>query len=368
VTGAIRDLPKVSLHDHLDGGLRPATLLELGEGIGLELPAADPRALGEWFVGACTSGSLPEYLRTFDLTLAVMQTREGLERIAREFVEDLAADGVVYGEVRWAPELHTSGGLTPAQAVAAVADGFAQGERAAAEAGRPVRARQLLTAMRLGERSAEIARLAIASRDAGVVGFDLAGPEDGFPPSAHAEAFGLLAEALVPVTVHAGEAAGVDSIRSALRDGRALRLGHGVRVADDLVVPGERAGAARPGRTDAAEVRLGEVAAWVRDRRIPLELSPSSNVQTAGFADWGRELGDHPFDLLRRLGFAVTVNTDNRLMSGTSLTRELTLLSEAFGYGLAELERFQVTAAEAAFLPLPERDELADLIRAGFRV
>ncbi|WP_261164932.1 adenosine deaminase [Microbacterium sp. Marseille-Q6965] len=367
MSGAIGDLPKVSLHDHLDGGLRPQTLLELGEELRLELPASEPRALADWFVRACTSGSLPEYLRTFDLTLAVMQTRRGLERVAREFVEDLAADGVVYGEVRWAPELHLSGGLTLEQAVAAVADGFAQGERAAAEAGRPVRARQLLTAMRQGTRSSEIARLAIASRDAGVVGFDLAGPEDGFPASAHTKAFDLLADALVPATVHAGEAAGIDSIRSALHDGRAVRLGHGVRIADDLAVPGERRGAARRGRTDEAAVRLGEVAAWVRDRRIPLELSPSSNVQTAGFAAWGAELADHPFDLLRRLGFAVTVNTDNRLMSGTSLTRELTLLSEAFDYGLAELERLQLNAAEAAFLPLPEREELADLIRAGFR-
>ncbi|QBR73634.1 adenosine deaminase [Microbacterium sediminis] len=367
MSDAIRALPKVSLHDHLDGGLRPQTLLELGARVGLELPASDPASLGDWFLAACTSGSLPEYLTTFDLTLAVMQTRDGLERVAREFVEDLAADGVVYGEVRWAPELHQGAGLTLEEAVAAVADGFAQGERAVALAGGRIRVRQLITAMRQNDRSAEIARLAIASRDAGVVGFDLAGPEDGFLPSRHAEAFAILAEALFPVTVHAGEAAGVDSIRSALVDGRALRLGHGVRIADDLEVPGGRAGAARRGATDAADVRLGELAAWVRDRRIPLELSPSSNVQTAGFADWGAEIADHPIDLLRRLGFAVTVNTDNRLMSRTSLTRELTLLADAFGYGLGDLERLQVTAAEAAFLPLAEREELVARVRDGFR-
>jgi len=364
VSEAIRALPKVSLHDHLDGGLRPATLLELADGVGLELPATEPGALGDWFLAACTSGSLPEYLKTFDLTLAVMQTRAGLVRVAREFVADLAADGVVYGEVRWAPELHGRAGLTPAEAVAAVADGIDEGERSVARAGGRIRVRQLLTAMRQGDRSAEIARLAIASRDAGVVGFDLAGPEDGYPPSRHREAFDLLAAALMPVTVHAGEAAGLDSIRSALVDGRALRLGHGVRIADDLVLPGGRAGAARRGATDPAAVELGPLASWVRDRRIPLELSPSSNLQTAGFAAWGTELADHPIDLLRRLGFAVTVNTDNRLMSRTSLTRELGLLADAFGYGLAELRQLQLTAAEAAFQPLEAREELAARIRA----
>lgn len=366
MTAAIRALPKVSLHDHLDGGLRPATLIELGADIGLELPATDPRELGDWFVAACTSGSLPEYLKTFDLTLAVLQSRAGLIRVAREFAEDLAADGVVYGEVRWAPELHGRAGLTPAEAVDAVAEGFAQAEEAVAREGRPLTVRQLLTAMRQNDRSAEIARLAIASRDAGVVGFDLAGPEDGFPPSRHTEAFDLLAEALFPVTVHAGEAAGLDSIRSALVDGRALRLGHGVRIADDLTLAGGHTGAARRGATDARDVELGELASWVRDRRIPLELSPSSNVQTAGFAEWGTELADHPIDLLRRIGFAVTVNTDNRLMSRTSLTRELTLLADAFGYDPAELEALQLTAAEGAFLPLGEREELIDRIRAGF--
>lgn len=366
MSDAIRALPKVSLHDHLDGGVRPETLIELGAQVGLDLPATSPRELADWFFAACTSGSLPEYLKTFDLTLAVLQTRANLVRVAREFAEDLASDGVVYGEVRWAPELHGGAGLTPAEAVQAVAEGFAQAEQAVAREGRRLTVRQLLTAMRQNDRSAEIARLAVASRDAGVVGFDLAGPEDGFPPSRHAEAFRILAEELLPVTVHAGEAAGVESIRSALVDGRALRLGHGVRIADDLVLPGPRPGAARRGATDASAVGLGEVATWVRDRRIPLELSPSSNVQTAGFAEWGTDLADHPIDLLRRLGFAVTVNTDNRLMSRTSLTRELGLLVDAFGYDLADLERLQLTAAEAAFLPLDAREELVAAIRRGF--
>lgn len=334
-TDAIRSLPKVSLHDHLDGGLRPETVFELAREQAVELPAPDAAALADWFAEQADSDSLVEYLRTFALTIAVMQTREALIRVAREFVEDLVADGVVYAEVRWAPEQHLQRGLTLEEAVEAVREGFAQGEAAAD--GR-IWVRQILSAMRQADRSLEIARLALAFRDRGVVAFDLAGPEDGFPPAGHREALDLLAAELFPVTLHAGEAAGLDSIRGALIDGRALRLGHGVRIAED--VDGDR---------------LGPVATWVRDRGIALELSPSSNLGTGAIACWGTTMADHPFDRLRRRGFRVTVNTDNRLMSRTTLTRELALLAEAFGYSLDDLRGFQVAAAEAAFLPAPER-------------
>ncbi len=204
-----------------------------------------------------------------------------------------------------------------------------------------------------------IAELALDNREAGVVGFDIAGPEDGYPASDHREAFDLLAENFFPVTVHAGEAAGLASIRSALLDGRALRIGHGVRIVSDLDVI-EREG-------DEVQVRFGDLARWVRDREIPLELSPSSNVHTGAIEAWGTELADHPFDLLYQLGFSVTVNVDNRTMSRTSLTRELALLVDAFGYDLDDLEAFQFNAASAAFLPVEEREELVEMIAEGFQ-
>ncbi|MGO2049128.1 MAG: adenosine deaminase [Microbacterium sp.] len=356
---SLRSLPKISLHDHLDGAVRPATVVELAEEIGLELPASSGRGLEEWIGSQAESGSLVKYLKAFDLTVGVMQSAEGLTRIAREFVEDLAADGVVYGEVRWAPEQHLQGGLSLDDVVDAVQQGLEEGEDAADSAGHSIRVGQILSAMRQNDRAVEIAELALDHREDGVVGFDIAGPEDGFPPSDHREAFDLLAANFMPVTVHAGEAAGLASIRSALLDGRALRLGHGVRIVSDLEVMG------RDG--DEVQVKFGDLARWVRDREIPLELSPSSNVHTAAIEAWGTELADHPFDLLYQLGFAVTVNVDNRTMSGTSLTRELALLVDAFGYDLDDLETFQFNAAAAAFLPVEEREELVELIADGFQ-
>lgn len=355
---SIRKLPKVSLHDHLDGGVRPATILELADQVGLEVPEDTADDLADWIAERSDSGSLVEYLKTFDLTVGVMQTREGLTRVAREFVEDLAADGVIYGEVRWAPEQHLSGGLSLEEVVEAVQDGIEEGEDAAEQAGHDIRVGQLITAMRHTDRSLEIARLAVQWRERGAVGFDIAGPEDGFLPSRHREAFDYLASEFFPVTVHAGEAAGLDSIRSALLDGRALRLGHGVRIAEDLDVV-SRAG-------DEVLVQFGDLARWVRDREIPLELSPSSNLQTGAIEKWGEELADHPFDLLYQLGFSVTVNVDNRTMSRTSLTRELALLADAFEYDLDDLEVFQLNAAAGAFLPVEEREELIELIGEGF--
>lgn len=355
---SIRSLPKVSLHDHLDGAVRPATIIDLADEAGLDVPEDDADDLADWFAEKSDSGSLVEYLKTFDLTTAVMQTREGLTRVAREFVEDLAADGVIYGEVRWAPEQHLNGGLTLEEAVDAVQEGIEEGEDAAADDGVDIRVGQLITAMRHTDRSLEIAKLAVDWRTRGAVGFDIAGPEDGFPPSRHRKAFDYLAAQFFPTTVHAGEAAGLDSIRSALIDGRALRLGHGVRLAEDLEI------VSREG--EEVFVQFGDLARWVRDREIPLELAPSSNLQTGAIARWGESMEDHPFDLLYQLGFAVTVNVDNRTMSRTSLTRELALLASTFDYDLDDLEVFQLNAAAGAFLPVEEREELIELIGEGF--
>jgi adenosine deaminase len=354
----ITALPKISLHDHLDGGLRPQTIIELADAAGLPLPETDAESLRTWFGESADSGSLVEYLKTFDVTTAVMQTREGLRRVAREFVQDLAVDGVVYGEVRWAPEQHLAGGLGLDEVVEAVQEGIEAGIDDVRHDGGIIRVGQLVSAMRHTGTGREIAELAVRHRSRGVVGFDIAGPEDGFPPSLLREAFDHLAVNLFPATVHAGEAAGLDSIRSALFDGRALRLGHGVRIAEDIEI--------ESGDGETTFVTLGPIAQWVKDRQIALELSPTSNLQTGAVAAWGDDLIDHPFDLLYQLGFRVTVNTDNRLMSDTTLSRELYELSETFGYDVDDLENFQLNAVAAAFLPLEDREELADIVSAGF--
>ncbi|VXB02653.1 adenosine deaminase [Citricoccus sp. K5] len=362
-------LPKISLHDHLDGGLRPATILDLAGRIGHELPADSADALAEWFAESANSGTLERYLETFDHTIAVMQTTEGLQRVAREFVEDLVEDGIVYAEVRWAPEQHTAGGLTLDQAVEAVQAGLDEGVENAEAVGTPIRIGQLITAMRQNDRSQEIAELAVRHRGTGgaggsvAVGFDIAGPETGFPPSRFTEAFTWLAGQHFPATVHAGESDGLESINDALVNGRALRLGHGVRIADDITVEfnavdenGEQVG------EDNALVDLGATAAWVRDRGIALEICPSSNLQTGAVAAYGGTVSTHPIDMLAQLGFRVTINPDNRLMSGVSLTDELYLIAEVFSYSLEELLDFQLNAAEAAFLPLEDREALAELL------
>jgi adenosine deaminase len=356
---SINALPKVSLHDHLDGGLRPQTIVELADELGLELPDADAAGLGRWFAAQSNAGSLVEYLKTFDVTIGVMQTEAALARVAREFVEDLHADGVVYGEIRWAPEQHLRRGLSLDQAVQAVQQGIDQAVGHIEASGGFIKIGQLLSSMRQNPTgSRAIAELAVRHRDSGVVGFDIAGPEDGFPASGLRPAFDYLAAEWFPTTVHAGEAAGLDSIRSALIDGRALRLGHGVRLAEDLQIERQD--------DDNTYVSLGLLSQWVKDREIVLETSPSSNLQTGAVAQWGDSIYEHPFDLLYQLGFRVTVNTDNRLMSDTSLTKELSLLADAFAYRLDDLEAFQLNAAAGAFLPIEEREELSDRISLGF--
>ena len=354
----IQSLPKISLHDHLDGGLRPQSIIEMAAEIGLELPANTAEELRAWFEKSADSGSLVEYLKTFDITTAVMQTREHLTRVAREFVVDLANDGVIYGEVRWAPEQHLTRGLTLDEAVEAVQDGLEEGAAIIEKQGGYIRTGQLITAMRHADRALEIAELAVRHRDGGVVGFDIAGAEKGFLPSQHKAAFDYLAGELFPVTVHAGEADGVESIRDAIVSGRALRLGHGVRLIEDIMFS----------RTedDTDVVELGPVAEWVNDRGIALEICPSSNLQTGAISMLGDKMSDHPFDVFYDLGFAVTVSTDNRLMSGTTLTRELELLVDTFGYGIEDLEVFMTTAAEHSFQPIHDREELIEVIQEAY--
>ncbi len=337
---AIRSAPKVLLHDHLDGGLRPATIVELAEATGYsELPTRDAEELGSWFIAAADSGSLVRYLQTFAHTVGVMQTRESLVRVGSECAQDLAADGVVYAEVRFAPEQHTERGLSLREVIEAVLDGFAAGSAAAAVAGHQIRVRALLTAMRQAARSREIAELAVEYRDREVAGFDIAGAEAGFPPTRHLDAFEYLRRENAHFTIHAGEAFGLPSIWEALQWCGADRLGHGVRIVDDITLDA------------SGRAQLGRLAGYVRDKRIPLEMAPSSNVQTGAAAS----IAEHPIGLLTDLRFRVTVNTDNRLMSGVSMTSEMAALVEAFGYDWARLQWFTINAMKSAFLPFDER-------------
>jgi adenosine deaminase len=343
----IRQVPKVLLHDHLDGGLRPATIVELAAETGYDgLPATDAAGVAAWMGEVATRGSLELYLEAFQHTVGVMQTREALIRVAAECAEDLAADGVVYAEVRFAPELHLTRGLSLDQVVEAVLEGFRRGS-----SGRPITVYALLTAMRTAARSLEIAELAVRHRDAGVVGFDIAGAEAGFPPSRHLDAFQYVARENFHITIHAGEGFGLPSIWEAVQWCGADRLGHGVRIIDDI-------GVEQDGRA-----QLGRLASYVRDKRIPLEMCPTSNVQTGA----APSIKEHPIGLLRDLAFRVTVNTDNRLMSGVTLSSEFHALAEAFGYGWGDIEWLTTNAMKSAFAPFDERLRLINtVIKPGF--
>jgi len=365
-TETIRTAPKVLLHDHLDGGLRPATIVQLAAECGYDgLPVSDAEELGRWFTEAADSGSLVRYLETFDHTLGVMQTREGLVRVASECAQDLAADGVVYAEVRFAPEQHLERGLTLPDVVRAVLDGFAEGTRIAAQQGRGIRVRALLIAMRQFARSREIAELVVAFRDREVAGFDIAGAEAGFPPSRHLDAFEYLQRENSHFTIHAGEAFGLPSIWEAIQWCGADRLGHGVRIVDDLTVD-DRAfndDVAKAATAQPDDVRLGRLAAYVRDMRIPLEMCPSSNVQTGA----AKSVALHPITLLKRLRFRVTVNTDNRLMSGTTMSREMELLVEDAGWTMDDLRWATINAMKSAFIPFDERLAIIDgVVKPGY--
>jgi adenosine deaminase len=350
----IRRAPKALLHDHLDGGLRPQTIVELAAQDGYEgLPTTDADELAAWFRAAADSGSLERYLETFAHTVGVMQTRDSLVRVASECAQDLAADGVVYAEVRYAPEQHLTRDLELSEVVEAVTEGFEQGMKLAAAQGNQIRVGTLLTAMRHAARSTEIARLAVRYRDEGVVGFDIAGAEAGFPPTRHLDAFEYLQRENAHFTIHAGEAFGLPSIWEAIQWCGADRLGHGVRIADDLRIGSRPWGHDVEADSTAAveDVKLGRLAAYVRDKRIPLEMCPSSNIQT-GAAD---SIAHHPIGLLSRLRFRVTVNTDNRLMSGTSMSREMGLLVDELGWTLEDLRWVTINAMKSAFIPFDER-------------
>lgn len=343
--------PKVLLHEHLDGGLRPQTMIELAAEIGYSgLPTTDADELARWFIADDEGGDLVRYLEGFAHTVAVMQTREQLARVAHESALDLARDGVVYAEVRFAPEQHLNGGLSLPDVVRAVLEGFVSGTRAAREEGHVIVVRAILSAMRQAAHSETIARLAVDFRDQGVCGFDIAGPEDGFPPTEHLRAFQLVQREDFHMTIHAGEAFGLPSIWEAVQFCNAERLGHGVRIVDDIT------------GTDG-EYTLGLLASFVRDRRIPLEVCPTSNVHTGA----AKSILEHPIELLRQLRFRVTLNTDNRLMSGVTLSSEFETCARAFGWDLDDVEWLTLNAAKSSFYPFDERLRLINtVIKPGY--
>lgn len=342
----VRQAPKVLLHDHLDGGLRPQTVIDLAREHGYpNLPTTDPDDLARWFHRGAKRNDLVLYLETFAHTVGVMQHPDAIERVAYECAQDLANDGVVYAEVRFAPELSTEAGLTLDEVMTAIMTGF---DRGSAETGLTVYA--ICSAMRTAARSREIAELAVRWRDRGAVGFDIAGAEAGFPPTRHLDAFQYVQHANFHTTIHAGEAFGLPSIWEALQWCGAERLGHGVRIVDDITgAPGQES--------------LGRLAAYVRDRRIPLELCPTSNVNTGVVAS----IAEHPIGMLKRLRFRVTVNTDNRLMSNTSMTDEFLQLRDAFGWDLDDMEWVTINAMKSAFAPFDERLTLInDVVKPGY--
>jgi adenosine deaminase len=348
----IRRAPKVLLHDHLDGGLRPKTVIDLASEFGYDgLPTTDPDDLAAWFRRGADRKSLELYLETFEHTVGVLQERDAIIRVAAECAEDLATDGVAYAEVRYAPELSTGRGLTLDEVIEANLEGFRLGSVDAAEAGHPIVMKVIVTGMRQFARSVEVAQAAVRWRDAGTVAFDVAGPEKGFPPTRYLEAFDYVRHENFHITIHAGESFGLPSIWEALQFCGAERLGHGVRIVDDITV------------LENGEVELGRLAAFVRDRRVPLEMCPTSNVHTGAAAS----IADHPFDLLRRLRFRVTVNTDNRLMSNVTLSGEFQALVEAFGIGLGEMEWLTLNGIKSAFAAFDERLRLInEVIKPGY--
>ena len=342
----IKRVPKALLHDHLDGGLRPETIIEIAQQIGYKkLPTDDPKKLADWFEESCNSHSLVRYLETFSHTIAVMQSKEAIIRVSRECAIDLARDGVVYAEVRGAPELFTEQGLTLDQVVEATLEGYKQGMAEAASEGNKIRVESLLCGMRQNNRSQEPAAAVVKYRNKGVVGFDIAGPEDGFPPTNQLETFEYLRKENAHFTIHAGEAYGLPSIWEAIQICGAERLGHGVRIIDDIDFSGDKP-------------KLGPLASYVRDRRIPLELCPTSNLQTGA----AKTYSEHPIGMLAKLRFRVTLNTDNRLMSRTSMSNEMSECVKSFGWKFADLQRVTVNALKSSFIPFEERLEIIEKV------
>lgn len=343
----LHSLPKVLLHEHLDGVLRPATIIELAGDAGYtDLPTRDADELAKWFHQGANQGSLAKYLEGFKHTIAVTQSEVALERVAYEQAEDLAKDGVVYYETRFAPLFHTTRGLTHQQVVAAVLKGMARGRQ---DFG--LQSGLIICAMRNMNVSLEMAELAVDFRARGVVGFDLAGEEGGYPPKKHVDAFHYIQRENFNITVHAGEGFGKESIWQAIQYCGAHRIGHGTRLIEDIAL------------ADGKAVKLGDLAQYVLDKRIPLEVCLLSNVHTGATPS----LEQHPFKILYQEKFRVTLNTDNRLMSDTCMTKEFEAAHNTFGLTLEDFEKITINAMKSAFLPYGQRiDIIYKTLKPGY--
>lgn len=345
----IRLAPKVLLHDHLDGGLRPQTIIELANDLKYKkLPTKDPIELGAWFHRGANKGNLVEYLQGFEHTTAVMQTKESLERVAYEMMEDMKNDGVCYVETRFAPVFHTSKGLYNEDVVSAVLAGLEKGKK---DFG--VGYGLILCGMRNMKNTLEIAELAVNFRHQGVVGFDLAGEEGGYPPKKHIEAFQFIQRENFNITIHAGEAFGKESIWQAIQWCGAHRIGHATHLIEDITLD-EKGNAAG----------FGDLAQYILDKRIPLEICLLSNVHT-GAVD---KIENHPFGILFKEKFRVTINTDDRLMSDTTMTKEFLTAIEYFKLNLEDIEKITINSMKSAFIPYKERLEyIYKTIKPGYQ-
>jgi adenosine deaminase len=345
--GVLKSLPKVLLHEHLDGVLRPKTVIELARSAKYDqLPTEDPEELARWFHQGANQGSLPKYLEGFAHTIAVTQTEQALERVAYEQAEDLSRDGVVYFETRFAPIFHTRKGLSHQQVVAAVLKGLERGRR---DFG--ISSGLIICAMRNMDVSLEMAELAVDFRERGVVGFDLAGEEGGYPPKKHVDAFHYIQRQNFNITIHAGEGFGKESIWQAIQYCGAHRIGHGTRLVDDIAV------------ADGKVVKLGDLAQYVLDKRIPLEICLLSNIHTGA----AHSLSEHPFKIFYQEKFRVTLNTDNRLMSDTTMSKEFEAAGDTFGLSLEDFEKITINAMKSAFLPYDQRcDFIYSIIKPGY--
>ena len=342
----IKKLPKVELHDHLDGGLRPNTIIELAKEYKIDIPSQNPKELAKWFIRGANRKSLALYLEGFGVTVSLMQTREALELVAQEAIEDLAKENIVYAEIRFAPVLHTQKGLNLEVIVESVLKGLEKGKKKTG-----VHYGLIICAMRDQNNSLDMAELAISFRNNGVVGFDLAGDEHGHPPKRHLNAFQYIRNKNFNITIHAGEAFGIESIWQAVQTCGSHRIGHATRLKEDMTISGTRI------------ISMGTLSHFIKDKRLPMEICLSSNIHTG----CAKSFDEHPFRIYFRNNFRTILCTDNRLMSNTNLTKEFEIAVEHFNLTLREIERLTVNAMKSAFIHFEERIRIIyDVIKPGY--